>query len=105
MSALALSPLPHSRCTLHPRLQPPLSASPSLSSPSKSACGEKREPPRAAAAAEADLSPGGQPLSQCVGLFPGPAKTISYSNVTIRPLTHWGLFMAAAPGRGVKMVI
>lgn len=105
MSALALSPLPHSRFTLHPRLQPPLSASPSLSSPSKSACGEKREPPRAAAAAEADLSPGGQPVSQCVGLFPGPAKTISYSNVTIRPLTHWGLFMAAAPGRRVKMVI
>lgn len=49
--------------------------------------------------------PGGQPVSQCVGLFPGPAKTISYSNVTIRPLTHWGLFMAAAPGRRVKMVI
>lgn len=48
---------------------------------------------------------GGQPVSQCVGLFPGPTETISYSNVTIRPLTHWGLFMAAAPGRRVKMVI
>lgn len=108
MSALALSPLPHSRFTLHPRLRPPLSASPSHSSPSKSACGEKREkrePRRAEAAAEADPSTGGQPVSQCVGLFPGPAKTISYSNVTIRPLTHWGLFMAAAPGRRVKMVI
>lgn len=88
-----------------PRLQPPLSASPSLSSPSKSACREKREPSRAEAAAEADLPPGGQPVSQCVGLFPGPTETISYSNVAIRPLTHWGLFMAAAPGRRVKMVI
>lgn len=97
MSALAHSPLPHSRFTLHPRLQSPLSASPSLSSPSKSACREKREPPRAEAVAEADLPPGGQPVSQCVGLFPGPTETISYSNVTIRPLTHWGLFMAAAP--------
>lgn len=66
---------------------------------------EKREPPRAEAAAEAALPPGGQPVSQCVGLFPGPTETISYSNVTIRPLTHWGLFMAAAPGRRVKMVI
>lgn len=92
----------------NPRLQPP---SPGLSPPSqvqvnplpgrRGSLREPRPPPRQTP----PPLPGGQPVSRCVGLFPGPAKTISYSNVTIRPLTHWGLFMAAAPGRGVKMVI
>lgn len=81
----------------------PLSASPCFSSPSKSSLREERASrPRAA---EAGLSPGGQLVSQRMGLFPGPTKSISYSNVTIRPLTHRGLFMAAAPGHRVKMVI
>lgn len=98
--SLSLNPYPASPSTPDCRL---LSASPSLSSPSKSALRE--EGASRPGAAEAGLSPGGQPVSRCMGLFPGPTKTISYSNVTIRPLTHRGLFMAAAPGRRVKMVI
>lgn len=116
MSALSLSPLPHSRSTptpLHPPSLPLLphlpptsafsSVSSSFSSPSKSSLRE--EGASGPGAAEASLSPGGQPVSQRMGLFPGPTKSISYSNVTIRPLTHRGLFMVAAPGRRVKMVI
>lgn len=80
-----------------------LSVCPSFSSPSKSSLrGEGASRP---GAAEAGLSPGGQPVSQSMGLFPVPTKSISYSNVTIRPLTRRGLFMVAAPGRRVKMVI
>jgi len=97
LSLTLAQPLP--RFTLHP----PTSASPSFSSPSKSSLRE--EGASRPGAAEAGLSPGGQPVSQSMGLFPGPTKSISYSNVTIRPLTHRGLFMVAAPGRRVKMVI
>lgn len=101
LSLTLAQPLP---CfTLHPWLQPSLSASPSFSSPSKSAAERRASDP--GVAAEAGLAPGGQCVSHRMGLFPGPTKTISYSNVTIRPPTHWGLFMAAAPGRRVKMVI
>lgn len=81
----------------------PLSVSRSFSSPSKSMLRE--EGASRPVAAEAGLSPGGQPVSQRMELFPRPTKSISYSNVTIRPLTHRGLFMVAAPGRRVKMVI
>lgn len=108
MSALSLSPLPSLSLNPYPASPStpdfsPLPASPSFSSPSKSLLrGEGASGP---GAAEAGLSPGGQPVSQCMGLFPGPTKSISYSNVTIRPLTHRGLFMVAAPGRRVKMVI
>lgn len=116
MSALSLSPLPQSLSTpslLRPDLPPPpfpstpdfspLSVSRSFSSPSKSMLRE--EGASRPVAAEAGLSPGGQPVSQRMELFPRPTKSISYSNVTIRLLTHRGLFMVAAPGRRVKMVI
>lgn len=105
LSLTLAQPLP--RFTPHPHPSTPdfspLSASPSFSSPSKSSLRE--EGASRPGAAKAGLSPGGQPVSQRMGLFPGPTKSISYSNVTIRPLTHRGLFMAAAPGRRVKMVI
>lgn len=111
MSALSLSPLPQSLSTPSLICPPfpstpdfsPLSVSRSFSSPSKSMLRE--EGASRPVAAEAGLSPGGQPVSQRMELFPRPAKSISYSNVTIRPLTHRGLFMVAAPGRRVKMVI
>nr|XP_043896584.1 uncharacterized protein LOC122778602 isoform X2 [Solea senegalensis] len=90
----------------HLRLQPSLSLSHPLPLKSKEILGEGRKDGAfRAGAAGAGCSPGGQPVSWCMGLFPGPTKSISYSNVTIRPLTHRGLFMVAAPGRRVKMVI
>lgn len=102
-------PLP--RFALHPnpvppppphRLQPPL---PPFSQVQVNPRRGEEGASRPEEVAEEGLSPGGRPVSQCMGLFPGPTRTISYSNVTIRPPTHGGLFMAAAPGRGVKMVI
>ena len=94
LPCLTLLPLHHPRLWLF---------SLRFSSPSKSS--QREEGAWRPRAAEAGLSPGGQPVPQRMGLFPGPTKSISYSNVTIRPLTHRGLFMVAAPGRRVKMVI
>lgn len=89
MSALSFSSPSLSQPLPHPFSPPPASnnrstpVSPSFSSPSKSSLRE--EGASRPEAAEAGLSLGGQPAPQCMGLFPGPTKSTSYSNVTIRP--------------------
>lgn len=88
--SLTLSTLASPLLLPPPPLQHPLDSSLSLffSSPSKSSLRE--EGASRPEAAEAGLSLGGQPAPQCTGLFPGPTKSTSYSNVTIRPPDRQG---------------